>query len=102
MNEDRFAGTARNLGGKAQEGVGRFTGNTKMEAEGVLNQAAGAAQDLYGQAKDVATDAAGAVKAGASVAEDFVRRGIEKQPYTAVAIAFVIGLAIGWRRPRDY
>ena len=40
MNEDRFAGTARNLGGKAQEGVGRFTGNTKMEAEGVINQAA--------------------------------------------------------------
>jgi len=29
MNEDRLAGTARNLGGKAQEGLGRVTGDTK-------------------------------------------------------------------------
>ena len=101
MNEDRFAGTARNLGGKVQEGYGRVTGNTKVEGEGLANQAAGAAQDLYGQAKEVATDAAEAVRSGASVAEDFVRHRIETQPYTAVAIAFAIGLAIGWRSRAD-
>ena len=47
MNEDRVVGTARNLGGKAQEGFGRVTGDTKNQVEGVINQAAGAAQDLY-------------------------------------------------------
>ena len=51
MNEDRIMGTARNLGGKVQEGVGRVTGDTKSQVEGIMNQAAGAAQDLYGQAK---------------------------------------------------
>jgi hypothetical protein len=32
MNEDRVVGTARNLGGKAQEGLGRVTGDVKMQA----------------------------------------------------------------------
>jgi uncharacterized protein YjbJ (UPF0337 family) len=31
MNEDRVVGTARNLGGKAQEGFGRVTGDTKSQ-----------------------------------------------------------------------
>jgi len=52
MNEDRIAGTARNVGGKVQEGVGRVTGDAKRQADGLVNQAAGAAQDFYGQAKE--------------------------------------------------
>jgi uncharacterized protein YjbJ (UPF0337 family) len=101
MNEDRLAGNARNLGGKIQEGYGRVTGDATAEVKGLANQAAGTAQDLYGQAKDVAADAAEAVKSGAAVAEDFIRDKIERQPYTAVAIAFAIGLAIGWRSRAD-
>ena len=58
MNEDRIAGTARNMGGKVQEGLGRVTGDAKSQADGLVNQAAGAAQDLYGHAKDTAADAA--------------------------------------------
>jgi hypothetical protein len=38
MNEDRVAGTARNLGGKVQEGVGRVTGDATTKVEGVINQ----------------------------------------------------------------
>jgi uncharacterized protein YjbJ (UPF0337 family) len=52
MNEDRVVGTAKNLGGKAQEGLDRVTGDTKSQVEGVINQAAGAAQDLYGVASE--------------------------------------------------
>jgi uncharacterized protein YjbJ (UPF0337 family) len=44
MNEDRVVGTARNLGGKAEEGLGRVRGDVKMQAEGVINQAAGTAK----------------------------------------------------------
>lgn len=51
MDENRFEGTARNIGGKVQEGVGRATGDVKTKTEGVMNQAAGAAQDLYGTAR---------------------------------------------------
>ena len=45
--------TARNMGGKVQEGFGRVTGDAKSQADGLINQATGAAQDLYRQAKDV-------------------------------------------------
>ena len=58
MNRDQVIGTAKNLGGKAQEAFGKVTGDTKSQVEGVINQAAGAAQDLYGQAKETASDAA--------------------------------------------
>jgi len=59
MNEDRFAGTGKNLG--VEQGFGRATGD---ELEGKLKQATGAAQDIYGQAKDAAADAYGKAKEG--------------------------------------
>jgi uncharacterized protein YjbJ (UPF0337 family) len=90
MNEDRVIGTAKNLGGKVQEDFGRVIGNTKNQVEGVINQAAGAAQDLYGQAKETASDAAQAVRHGAMDAEDYIRHIIEKRPYTT-AFGWLIG-----------
>jgi uncharacterized protein YjbJ (UPF0337 family) len=44
MDENRVEGTARNLGGKVQEGVGRVTGNAQTPVEGLANQAAGTAK----------------------------------------------------------
>ena len=58
MDENRVAGTAKNIGGKVEEGFGRVTGDTKSQVEGIVNQATGAAQDLYGQAADTARDTA--------------------------------------------
>src|SRR5262245_15613031 len=95
MTEDRVVGAARNLGGKAQEGFGRAVGDTKLQAEGLVNQAAGAAQDLYGQAKDTAVDAAATVRQSAVDAEDYIRQTIEKRPYTTALIALGIGWLIG-------
>ena len=40
MNEDRVVGTATNVGGKAQEGLGRASGDVRTQAKGVINQAA--------------------------------------------------------------
>ncbi len=101
MNEDRVIGAARNIGGHAQEGFGRATGDPKSQAEGVVNQAAGAAQNLYGQAKDGAADAAQAVREGASSAEDVIRHVIEQRPYTAALVALCIGWFIGRTGRRD-
>lgn len=56
-DENRIAGTARNIGGKVEEGVGRLTGDTKTQIHGIADQAVGTAQDLYGQARDAAADA---------------------------------------------
>ena len=62
MDENRVAGTVRNVGGKVEEDFGRVTGNTRAQTEGLVDQAAGAAQDLYGQARDTAANAVGLPK----------------------------------------
>jgi len=114
MNEDRFAGTARNVGGRVEQGFGRTTGDTKTEAQGAMKQATGAVQDLYGQAKDaagdayeqakdVAGDAARSVQQHAAPMEEFLRNAIESRPYTSVVAALCIGWFIGWMgRHSDY
>jgi len=88
MDENRLEGSARNFGGKVQEGVGRATGDTKSKVEGVMNQAAGTAQDLYGEATDVVRQNAGPVEA-------WLRDKIETQPYTTVIAALGIGWLLG-------
>ena len=88
MDENRLEGTARNLGGKIQEGVGRATGDTKAKTEGLLNQAAGTAQDLYGQTADVARQTATTLDA-------WLRNSIETQPYTTAVVALGIGWLLG-------
>jgi uncharacterized protein YjbJ (UPF0337 family) len=40
MDENRLEGTARNVGGKVQEGVGRAAGDVKTKTEGVMRMAA--------------------------------------------------------------
>ena len=97
MDKDQVIGTARNIGGKAQEAFGHVTGDTKSQVEGVINQAAGAAQNLYGQAKETASDAAQAIRHGAVDAEDYIRHTIEKRPYTTALVAFVLAcLLVAW------
>jgi uncharacterized protein YjbJ (UPF0337 family) len=95
MNEDRVVGTTKTLGGNLQEGLGRVSGDAGTEAAGLINQAAGAAQDLYDHAKDTASDAAQVVRQGAVDAEDYVRQTIEKRPYTTACVALGVGWLIG-------
>jgi uncharacterized protein YjbJ (UPF0337 family) len=102
MNEDRLYGTAKSLGGKAEEGIGRVIGDTKTELQGKARQVEGQVQDLYGQAADAASQAAQAVRDTASEAEDFIRTTIEQRPYTTAAVALGIGFLIGRFARRDY
>jgi uncharacterized protein YjbJ (UPF0337 family) len=62
MDEHRVAGAARNVGGRVEEGLGRVTGDAKSQVHGVLDQAQGTAENLYGQAKDAASSAAEGVR----------------------------------------
>ena len=92
MDEHRVTGAARNAGGRIEEGLGRVAGDPKSQVRGVLDQAQGTAENLYGQAKDAASSATESVRKTASSFEDIVRHTVEDKPYTAVAIA----LALGW------
>ena len=85
MDEHRVTGTAKNVGGKIEEGFGRVAGDMKSQVQGQAKQVQGAAEDLYGQAKD----AAGGLT-------DVVRNTIETRPYTAVAVALAsAGCSVG-------
>ena len=49
---DRVEGTARNVGGKIKEAVGKVTGDEKLKAEGKADQIAGKVQNAVGGVKD--------------------------------------------------
>jgi len=55
----------------------------------------GAAQDLYGQARDTAADAAVAARDTAASFEKWLRRTIETQPYTTAIVAIGVGWLFG-------
>jgi uncharacterized protein YjbJ (UPF0337 family) len=95
MDENRVSGTARNVGGKIEEGLGRVTGDTKIQAEGIAKQVSGADQDMYGHARDLASEAAGSARDTASSFEKLLRNTIEIQPYTTAFIALGIGWLLG-------
>jgi uncharacterized protein YjbJ (UPF0337 family) len=80
MDEDRMTGTAKNLGGKVEEGFGRATGDRQTQFQGKATQLEGTLQDLYGQAKDTAAETVEVVRERAGEAEDFLRSTIEQRP----------------------
>ena len=95
MDENRTAGSAKVIGGNVEERLGRATGDVKSQVQGQMKQAAGTAQDLYGQAKDSAADAVDAVRKISGSVEDTICVYIENNPYTTAAIALGLGWLIG-------
>lgn len=57
-DNDRIEGAAKNIGGKIKEGVGKVTGDTKMQAEGKADQVEGKVQNTVGGVKDSLRDKA--------------------------------------------
>ena len=57
-DHDRLEGAAKNIGGKIKEGVGKLTGDTKLQAEGKADQVEGKVQNAVGGAKDSLRDKA--------------------------------------------
>jgi uncharacterized protein YjbJ (UPF0337 family) len=95
MDENRTSGTAKNVGGKVEEGFGRVTGDAKTKAQGQMKQAEGSIQDLYGQAVDAAEDTIDAVRKMPASLDDTIRHYIENNPYTIAAIALGLGWLMG-------
>ena len=101
MDENRFEGTARNIGGNVKSTVGDLTGDDKMKAEGVMDQGVGKAQRAYGQAADKARNAAAqAGDFGSEVLDtveeygDILAEKIDARPITSVLIAAGVGFLI--------
>lgn len=54
IDKDRIAGSAEQAKGKLKEGVGKVTGDSKLETEGKADQVKGKAQNAIGGLKDAA------------------------------------------------
>ena len=51
-DKDQIKGAGKEAMGNIKEGVGKITGNDKMQAEGKLDQAGGKVQGKVGDVKD--------------------------------------------------
>ncbi|HYP40491.1 MAG TPA: CsbD family protein [Chloroflexia bacterium] len=58
---DNVKGNAKEIGGKAQEGLGDVTGNTDLQAEGQANQLEGKGQQVVGNVKNAADNIGDAI-----------------------------------------
>jgi uncharacterized protein YjbJ (UPF0337 family) len=52
MTDQRIEGAATELEGKAQSGLGRLTGDSKLQLDGKINEVKGKALDAYGRVID--------------------------------------------------
>jgi len=105
MDENRFEGAARKVGGKVEGAVGDLTGDTKMQASGRMDDLGGSAQRTYGQAKDAVRGMAGQVGDQASdygsqmldqieEAGDYLAEQVDQRPITAILVAAGVGFLI--------
>jgi uncharacterized protein YjbJ (UPF0337 family) len=114
MDNDRIIGSAKDFAGKVEGRSGDIAGDIRAQAAGRVREAAGTAQNLYGQAKDTAreaTDAAvGYAKDAYENGGDTFRDGsqaiakkVQENPLGSMLIAGGIGFALAlWmaRPPR--
>lgn len=78
VDENRVEGFARDVGGKLQDAAGGLTGDASTQIRGKVNQAAGQAQDMYGQVVDE------------------VRTFTSDQPFGALLAAMGLGVVVGF------
>jgi uncharacterized protein YjbJ (UPF0337 family) len=57
MNKDRIEGSFDQAKGKVKEGVGKATGDSKLESEGKADQVAGKVKNTIGGVKDAIKEA---------------------------------------------
>lgn len=92
MTDQRIEGAADTLTGKAQSGLGRLTGDSKLQIDGKLNEVKGMARDAYGRVIDGLD---GLVAKAPVEYQDKARQGLDfarRKPLLTTGI--VAGLAV--------
>ncbi len=107
MDQDRIEGAARTIGGKVESAAGDLIGDNKTQAEGVINQVAGQAQNAFGSVKDAARQVAGdapkyiddALETGQRAyrqGSQMVQDRIGNVPLTEMLLAGAAGYFLAW------
>jgi uncharacterized protein YjbJ (UPF0337 family) len=101
MDEDRIAGTAKEVTGKLERTVGDMAGDADATAAGSVRQAAGKVEDVYGQAKEAARDATDSAASYAkqvyrqsSDGSEAVAKLVQNNPLGSLLIAGGVGFAL--------
>ena len=92
MTDQRIDGAATELEGRVQSGLGRLTGDAKLQFDGRLNEVKGQALDAYGRVIDGLD---GLVEKAPVQYQDKARQGLDfarRKPLLTTGI--VAGLAI--------
>ena len=92
MTDQRIDGAAATIEGKAQSGLGRLTGDSKLQIDGKLNEYKGKAKDAYGRVIDGLD---GLVAKAPVEYQDKARQGLDfarRKPLLTTGI--VAGLAV--------
>lgn len=92
MTNPRIEGAADTLTGQAQSGLGRLTGDSKLQLEGKFNEVKGQARDAYGRVIDGLD---GLVEKAPLQYQDKARQGLDfarRKPLLTTGI--VAGLAL--------
>jgi len=92
MTDQRIDGAADDLTGKAQSGLGRLTGDSKLQFDGRINEYKGRAKDAYGRVIDGLD---GLVAKAPADLQDPARRGLDfarRKPLLTTGI--LAGLAL--------
>ena len=58
MNKDKVEGAIKDVAGKAQQEIGKLTGNEKQQIKGIAKQGEGKIQKGVGEVKEAFNDAA--------------------------------------------
>lgn len=95
MTDQRIEGAATEAGGKVQNGLGRLTGDTKLQLDGKLNEVKGKAQNAYGRVIDGLD---GLVDRAPAHYQDSARKGLDfarRKPLVTTGIVAGVAVLLG-------
>lgn len=97
--DDQVVGIARQGLGRMQDAVGGLTGDAALQGKGKINEAAGAAQHAFGEAKssllEAVDDVVGGMRGELHAQLDTIENYVAERPLQALGIAAGVGLLLG-------
>jgi uncharacterized protein YjbJ (UPF0337 family) len=94
MNEDRIEGAATTLGGRVETNIGQVAGDKKMQSDGLVDQARGSAQNMFGGAQDVLRSALDQAPPDVRVGVERAMVAVRKNPVLATLALGAVGLIV--------
>jgi uncharacterized protein YjbJ (UPF0337 family) len=102
MTDQRIEGAATQAEGQVQNGLGRMTGDSKLQFDGRMNEMKGKARDAYGRVIDgldgLVEKAPASVQGHARTGLDFARRKPLLTTGIVAGLAVLLGSMGGRRR----